>query len=146
MTICRPSSAPKSSGRDSGRLPNLHTPLTCIRWRPMISGYVILPALIIPASRALVTVCDAPRRYGRDARLLTCDSNPGFAHFRYHDHRQGGQALRLASCYGMGSFLSPSTSRRLVTLSLSRMPQPIPLRFPTLFRIVGLSKPGLTPM
>jgi hypothetical protein len=44
---------------------------------------------------------------------------PGFARFRYHDHRQGGQALRLSSCYGVNSLFSPKSPelRKPVTLS-----------------------------
>lgn len=69
----------------------------------MISGCIILPAVVVPASRASATVGDAARRYARAVRLniLTCDPHPGFTLFRYHDHRKGGQALRLSSCYGV---------------------------------------------
>jgi hypothetical protein len=85
-----------------------------LRCRLMISRYRILPALIMPASRALATIGDAQRRYARAAIRLsehsTCDRTPELQ-FRHHGRRQGGQALRLSSCFGVGSLLSPSNRK-----------------------------------
>jgi hypothetical protein len=73
----------------------------------MISGYLILLVLIKLASRALTTVDDLMKHRAVTSRLfvsqniLTFDSNPGLAQFRYHDYvGQAGLATLIVLLRG----------------------------------------------
>jgi hypothetical protein len=106
-------------------------------WRTMISGYLMLPVLILPASRAIATVGNTPHRYTRAVVL-------SFS-FGIMIVAKGGQALRSRRVMGWNPYCPqvPRVKKSGDALSSVTASYP-PVSF--LFRIAGITKPGLSPI